>query len=232
VIGKVPIYLWSGLFASFLSRPVAISLKASRKMPMRTLTVSLINTWQVFSEIVRALYWGYTGFRLGLIIGFLGGLVAALSFNYLIVFAFAVPASIIALLLALLYRERRAVRLRNLWEMLIGFSTGAIVVFIAALYYFLLTFLAIVTIGVVSAGYNFFETRGAMKEASIELRHLIRNIYVLIAIMVPLLFFVILIIGPNSSPIPILAWAFAYSLSSLIVLGRFLRERRDRWESG
>jgi len=183
---------------------------------------------------VRTLHWVYAGFRLGLIIGFLGGLLAASSFNSLIVLAFAVRASIIALLVALLYRERRAVllRLRNLWEMLIGFSTGAVVVFIAALYYFWLTFLVMITVGLVSAGYNLFETRGAIKEASIELRHLIRNIYVLIAIMVPLLFFVILVIGPDSKgPIPILAWAVAYSVFSLVVLGRFLRERRDLRES-
>lgn len=173
--------------------------------------------------------WSYQGFKFGLGMGFLGGLLVASSFSPFIVFALVVRGLIIALVAALLYRNRNAAQLRprNTLELIVGFSFGAVLLFIGALYYFWQVFLALIVAGVIILVYDLIASRSTMSQASVEVRHLIRNTSVIVAVMAPLLLFVILVIGPTTyGPIPIVGWAIVYSGFMLIVLAKFLEDRR------
>jgi len=178
------------------------------------------------AEIASTLNWGSLGLRLGSGAGFFAGILVISNFNILIFFALAVNPSIFALPLALLYRHRRVVRLeaRNWLEMVIGLSTGAVLVFLVALYYFWLGFLAILVLGAANTGYSIIEARSSWNQTNFETRQLIRNLTIMIAVMGPLLFVAVLV---TKGVLSIIAWAIAYAAFSSVIIAKYIKDWRQ-----
>ena len=168
--------------------------------------------------------WGLLGLRLGSGAGFFAGILVISNFNILISFAFAVNLSIFVVPLALLYRRRRVVQLgaRNWLEMVIGLSAGGVVVFVLALYYFWLGFLAILVLAVANTGYRLIEARSSWNQTNVETRQLIRNLTILIAVMAPLLFFAVFV---TKGVLAIIAWAIAYAAFSSVIIVKYIKDR-------
>ena len=148
--------------------------------------------------------WGLLGLRLGSGAGFFAGILVLSNFNILVSFALAVNLSIFVLPLALLYRHRRVVHLeaKNWLEMVTGLSAGAVLVFVVALYYFWLGFLAIVVLAAANTGYSL----------------------IMIAVMAPLLFFAVLV---TKGVLSIIAWAIAYAAFSTVIIAKYINDRRQ-----
>jgi len=134
--------------------------------------------------------------------------------------------SIFVLPLALLYRHRRVVRLeaRNWLEIVIGLSAGVVLVFVVALYYFWLGFLAILVLAAANTGYSLIEARSSWNQTNVETRRLVRNLTIMIAVMAPLLFFAVLATGGVLS---IIAWAIAYAAFSSAIIAKYIKDRRQ-----
>lgn len=168
--------------------------------------------------------WGLLGLRLGSGAGFFAGILVLSNFNILISFALAVNLSIFVLPLALLYRHRGVVHLeaRNWLEMVIGLSAGAFLVFVVALYYFWLGFLAIVVLAAANTGYRLIEARSSWNQTNVETRQLVRNLAIMIAVMAPLLFVAVLV---TKGVLSIIAWAIAYAAFSFVVMAKYIKDR-------
>jgi hypothetical protein len=172
------------------------------------------------------LSWGLIGLRLGSGVGFFAGILVISNFNILISFALAVNLSIFVLPLVLLYKHRRVVHLeaRNWFEMVIGLSAGAVLAFVAALYYFWLSFLAIIVLAVANTGYRLIETRSSWNQTNVETRQLLRNLTIMMAVMAPLIFFAVFVTKGVSS---IIAWAIAYAAFSSVIIAKYIKDRRQ-----
>jgi hypothetical protein len=170
------------------------------------------------------LNWGILGLRVGSGIGFFAGILVLSSFSILIALAMAVNLSIFVGPSAL-FRRRRAVGLeaKNWLEMAIGFSVGMVLIFVTALYYFWLGFLAIVVVAVASIGYGLIEARGAWNQTSVEIRRLLRDLTIMIAVMAPLLFFAAFV---TKGVLSIIAWAIGYAALSSAIIIKFIKDRR------
>jgi len=177
-------------------------------------------------RIASKLNWGILGLRLGSGAGFFAGILVLSNFNILISFALAVNLSIFVLPLALLYRHRRVVHLeaRNWLEMVIGLSAGAVLVFVVALYYFWLGFLAIIVLAATNTGYSLIEGRSSWNQTNVEIRQLIRNLTIMIAGVAPLLFFAALV---TKGVLSIIAWAIAYAAFSSLIIAKYINDRRQ-----
>ena len=170
--------------------------------------------------------WGLLGLRLGSGAGFFAGILVLSNFNILISFALAVNLSIFVLPLALLYRHRGVVHLeaRNWLEMVIGLSAGAFLVFVVALYYFWLGFLAIVVLAAANTGYRLIEARSSWNQTNVETRQLVRNLAIMIAVMAPLLFVAVLV---TKGVLSIIAWAIAYAAFSSVIIAKYINDTRQ-----
>ncbi len=170
--------------------------------------------------------WGLLGLRLGCGAGFFAGILVISNFNILISFALAVNLSIFVLPLVLLYRRRRVVHLeaRNWLEIVIGLSAGTVLVFLVALYHFWLGFVAIVVLAAANTGYRLIEARSSWNQTNLEIRQLVRNLTIMIAVMAPLLFFAALV---TKGPLSIIAWAIAYAAFSTVIIAKYIKDRRQ-----
>jgi len=172
------------------------------------------------------LNWGILGFRVGSGAGFFAGILVLSNYSVLIGLALAVNLSIFLLPLALLFKHRRAVRLEaKIWlEMGFGFFAGVAIIFVVALYYFWLSFLAIVVLAAANTGYSLIEARGSWNQTGVETRQLLRNLAIMMAVMAPLLFFAAFVIRGVLS---IIGWAIAYAAFSSVIIAKFIRDRRQ-----
>src|SRR5260370_6050317 len=129
------------------------------------------------------------------------------------------------LVLEVLLKNRRAVRLEaKIWlEMGFDFFAGVAIIFVVALYYFWLGFLAIVVLAAANTGYSLIEARGSWNQTGVETRQLLRNLTIMIAVMAPLLFFAAFVIGGVLS---IIGWAIAYAAFSSVIIAKYIRNRR------
>jgi len=148
------------------------------------------------------------------------------NFNVLIAFALVLNLAIFVVPLALLFRRRQEARLEapNWLGMIIGLSVGAVLIFVVALYYFWLGFLAMVVLVAANTGYGLIETRSTRNQTSVEFRRLFRNILVMITVMAPLLFFAVLVIKGVSA---IIGWVIAYSAFSSVIIAKYIKDRRQ-----
>jgi len=109
-----------------------------------------------------------------------------------------------------------------------GFSLGGAAFFGIALYSFWFTILAVLSVAIGGGLYNLAEAHGALKQASLSVRHLVRNVSVVVAVMIPFLLVAVLIIAPLTSfALAIIVWLIANSVLNVIVLVRFFEERRS-----
>jgi len=177
-------------------------------------------------RIASRLNWGLLGLRLGSGAGFFAGILILSNFNIIISFALAVNLSIFVLPLALLYRHRRVVHLeaRNWLEIVIGLSAGVVLVFVVALYYFWLGFLAILVLAAANTGHNLIETRSSWNQTNVETRRLLRKLTIMIAVMAPLLFFAVLV---TKGVLSIIAWAIAYAAFSSVIIAKYINDTRQ-----
>src|SRR5947199_5617234 len=93
-----------------------------------------------------------------------------------------------------------------------------------ALYYLWLSFLAIVELAVDNTGPALIEEMGSRNQTSAEIRRLTRNLFIMIAIMAPLLFFAAFII---KGVLSIIGWAIAYAAFSSVIISKYIRDRRQ-----
>jgi len=172
------------------------------------------------------LNWALLGLRVGSGIGFFAGILVLSNYSILVGLALALNLSIFLVPVMMLFRRRRMVHfeVRNWLEMVVGLSAGTVLIFVVALYYFWLSFLAIVVLAVVNTGHGLIEARGSRNQTSAEIRRLTRNLFIMIAIMAPLLFFAAFII---KGVLSIIGWAIAYAAFSSVIISKYIRDRRQ-----
>lgn len=170
--------------------------------------------------------WGLLGLRVGSGIGFFAGILVLSNYSILVGLAMALNLSIFVVPVVMLFRRRRMVHLevRNWLEMVISLSVGTVLIFLVALYYFWLSFLAIVVLAVVNTGHGFIEARGSRNQTSAEVRRLIRNLIIMIAVMAPLLFFAAFVI---KGVLSIIGWAIAYAAFSSVIMAKYIKDKRQ-----
>ena len=170
--------------------------------------------------------WGILGLRVGSGVGFFASILIPSNFYILIDLALALNLSILIVPVALFFKRLRAMRLGvgNLSETVIGFFAGAGVTFIAALYYFWISFLAIAILAAAKALYDLIEVWSIRSQLRVEVRRLFRNLTIMVAVMAPLLVFVVLVGG---SILSIIGWAIAYSAFSSLVITKYIKDRKQ-----
>src|SRR5207247_9582034 len=95
---------------------------------------------------------------------------------------------------------------------------------LVGLCYFLLSFLAIVALAMVHTAYGLMEARGCRHQTSAEIRRLTRTLFLMIAVMAPLLFFAAFII---KGVLSIIGWAIAYAAFSSVIMAKYIRDSRQ-----
>jgi hypothetical protein len=166
------------------------------------------------------------GLRVGSGVGLFASILILSNFYILIDFALVLNLSILIVPVVLLFKRRRVMRLgvRNLSETVIGFFAGAGVTFIATLYYFWISLLAIMILAAAKAAYDVIEVWGTRSQLRVEVRRLFRNLVVMFAVMAPLLVFVVLVVG---SILSIMGWAIGYAAFSSLVITKYIKDRRQ-----
>ena len=159
--------------------------------------------------------------------------MVASGFNFFVILALVMQVSILALLWAFLYKIRNKFKLgpNNLLELSISFCAGVAVLFVASFYYFEFVFQGTLLVGIVTAPvfvvYRMVEVWTTKKKASVPIQHLIRNTFVMVAVMAPLLIVAFFIVEPTvKSPLPIVGWAAGNTALGVVIFFRFLRERK------
>jgi hypothetical protein len=168
------------------------------------------------------LRWIFISFQLGLGIGLLGGLTVANAFNAIIVLALVTQASIVAVVLGILYQGRKKLGIgrKDLLELSVGLPTGLVLTFIPSLFYTQIVFQTYFAILLLTApifvAYRVMQLWIMRKQLNPPQRSFIRNVFAMLFVMVLLLFLV-----------QITYWTIGNTIFASAVMANFARERRN-----